>query len=145
MLLNFEDKVLAVFRQYIQHAHTDNEAGGLILGEVRGAHLNIVEATVPTAHDKRQRYFFERLPQGHAAIAQQIWRSSCGTVRYLGEWHTHPQDVPLPSGTDRSEWARMSYERKDKRPFLAVVVGWTDLYVELVPPRGVGRILRPCA
>lgn len=144
VLVNFEDKVLAIFMQHIQQGHADNEAGGLLLGEVRGEHLNIVDATSPTAYDKRMRYFFERLPLVHADVAQQMWRGSRGTVRYLGEWHTHPEDVPAPSGTDRSEWGRMSSERKDKRPFLAVIVGRADLYVELVPPQGVGRILRPC-
>lgn len=144
-LLNFEDGVLAVFLQHIQQGLAENEAGGLLLGEVRGQHLSVVEATAPTAHDRRMRYFFERLPLGHATVAQQRWNKSRGTVRYLGEWHTHPQDVPTPSGTDRSEWRRMASERKDKRPFLAVIVGRTDLYIELVPARGEGRILRPCA
>jgi integrative and conjugative element protein (TIGR02256 family) len=144
LLLNFEDKVLAVFQEYIQQGHADNEAGGLLLGEVRGEHLNILEATIPTAHDKRMRYFFERLPLGHASVAQQLWTKSRGTVRYLGEWHTHPQDVPIPSGTDRSEWTRMASERKDKRPFLAVIVGRTDLHVELVRTRGPGRVFVPC-
>jgi integrative and conjugative element protein (TIGR02256 family) len=144
VLVNFQDKVLAVFKRHIQQGRTDNEAGGVLLGEVRGDHLNIIEATIPTDHDKRMRFFFERHPQGHADVAQQMWYSSRGTVRYLGEWHTHPQDVPSPSGIDRSEWGRLSFQRKDKRPFLAVIVGRTDLHVELVPQRGMGRICRPC-
>lgn len=144
LLLNFEDKVLEVFKDHIQHGHAANEAGGLLLGEVRGQHLNVTAATVPTAHDKRMRYFFERAPVGHSSVAQTLWNNSGGTVRYLGEWHTHPQDVPSPSGTDRSEWRRMASERRDRRPFLAVIVGRNELYVELVPARGNGRVLRPC-
>lgn len=145
ILVNFDDKVLDVFRQHIQQLATDAEAGGLLLGEVRGGNLNLVDATCPTADDLRTRYSFERLPHGHAVFAQKMWGESQGTVRYLGEWHSHPQDYPIPSGIDRSEWKRLASERKDKRPFLAVIVGRASLYVELVPSKGFGRILHPCA
>lgn len=145
ILLNFDDKVLDVFRQHIQRLSSDAEAGGLLLGEVRGGHLNLVDATFPTAGDLRSRYSFERLPQGHAEVAQKMWSDSRGTVRYLGEWHSHPQDLPIPSGIDRSEWKRLASDRKDKRPFLAVIVGRAGLHVELVSSKGDGRVLHPCA
>lgn len=144
ILVNFDEKVLNVFRQHIQHLGSDAEAGGLLLGEVRGGHLNLVDATYPTAADLRSRYSFERLPQGHAEVAQKTWSDSRGTVRYLGEWHSHPEDHPIPSGIDRSEWKRLAFERKDKRPFLAVIVGRADLRVELVPSKGDGLILHAC-
>lgn len=145
ILVNFDDKVLDVFRQHIQHLSSDAEAGGLLLGEVRGGHLSLVDATFPTAGDLRSRYSFERLPQGHAEVALKMWSESLGTVRYLGEWHSHPQDLPIPSGIDRSEWKRLASERKDKRPFLAVIVGKAGLHVELVSSKDGGRVLHPCA
>ena len=145
ILVNFDDKVLDVFRQHIQRLSSDAEAGGLLLGEVRGGHLNLVDATFPTAGDLRSRYSFERRPQGHAEVAQKMWSDSRGTVRYLGEWHSHPQDFPIPSGIDRSEWKRLASERKDKRPFLAVIVGNAGLHVELVSWKGDGLGLHPCA
>lgn len=59
-LVNFDDKVLNVFREHIQHLGSDAEAGGLLLGEVRGRHLNLIGATFPTVNDLRSRYSFER-------------------------------------------------------------------------------------
>lgn len=144
ILVNFDDKVLDVFRQHIQLQGSDAEAGGLLLGEVRGGHLNLVAATFPTAADLRSRYSFERLPQGHAEVAQKMWSDSRGMVRYLGEWHSHHQGLPIPSGIDRSEWKRLASERKDERPYLAVIVGRAGLHVELVSSKGDGRILHPC-
>lgn len=144
ILVNFDEKVLNVFRQHIQRQSSDAEAGGLLLGEVRGRHLNLVDATFPTFDDLRSRYSFERLPQGHAEVAQKMWSDSRGTVRYLGEWHSHPQDCPIPSGIDRSEWKRLATERKDKRPVLAVIVGRSGLHVELVSLTGCGIVLSPC-
>jgi len=140
-LLHFSTGTLETFRQHVQSSDVDGEAGGLLLGSVHGAHLFIEQATVPTAWDKRFRHLFERMPFGHEAIALSRWTASQGTVRYLGEWHTHPEDHPHPSGLDRSEWNRLSAQRRDKRPMLAVIVGRKSLHVELVPSSGCGAVL----
>lgn len=142
-LLHFSDSSLKVFSQYVQRREVDCEAGGLLLGSVHGAHMLIEQATVPTAWDKRFRYLFERMPFGHEAIALARWTASQGTVRYLGEWHTHPEDYPHPSGLDRSEWNRLAAKRRDRRPMLAVIVGRKSLYVEWVPSSGHGSVLIP--
>lgn len=142
-LLHFSTGTLETFRQHVQSSDADREAGGLLLGSVHGAHLRIEQATVPTAWDKRFRYLFERMPFGHEAIALSRWTASQGTIRYLGEWHTHPEDIPNPSGLDRSEWNRLSAKRRDKRPMLAVIVGRKALYVELVPRSGCGWVFIP--
>lgn len=141
ILVSLPDPVRAVFESHIQFLHSDCEAGGLLLGTVHGSNIAVVEATIPTIWDKRLRNLFERMPFGHSSIAQKRWHSSGGTVRYVGEWHTHPQDFPQPSELDRTEWAKLSRARKDGRPMLAVIVGRKDLYVELVPCGGIGSIL----
>lgn len=142
-LLNFSESTLETFCQHVQASDNDCEAGGLLLGSVHGAHMLIKQATVPTIWDKRFRYLFERMPFGHDAIALSQWTMSKGTIRYLGEWHTHPEDHPHPSGLDRSEWSRLSAKRLDKRPILAVIVGRKSLYVELVPSSEPGFMLSP--
>lgn len=142
-LLHFSAGTLQTFSQHIQGNDADCEAGGLLLGSVHGGHLLIEQATVPTAWDKRFRYLFERMPFGHEAIALSRWTATQGIVRYLGEWHTHPEDHPHPSGLDRSEWNRLSAQRRDTRPMLAVIVGRKDLYVELVPSSGHGSVFTP--
>lgn len=142
-LLNFSKSTLETFYHYVQASDSDREAGGLLLGSVHGTHMLIEQATVPTAWDKRFRYLFERMPFGHEAIALSRWIASQGIVRYLGEWHTHPEDYPHPSGLDRSEWNCLSARRWDKRSMLAVIVGRKALYVELVPSSGCGLVLTP--
>lgn len=142
-LLHFSPSTLETFSQHVQTSDADCEAGGLLLGSVHGTHMLIEQATVSTACDKRFRYLFERMQFGHEAIALARWTASQGTIRYLGEWHTHPEDHPLPSGLDQSEWLRLSMKRLDKRPLLAVIVGRKSLYVELVPSSGFGRTFLP--
>jgi len=139
-LLHFSESTLETFRQHVQANDTDCEAGGILLGSVHGAHIHIQQATVPTVWDKRFRYLFERMPLVHESIALTHWMASQGTVRYLGEWHTHPEDQPHPSGLDRSEWNRLSAKRQDERALLAVIVGRKTLYAELVPRSGQGFV-----
>lgn len=143
ILLHFSQKTLNSFHLYAQKDENDSEAGGLLLGSVHGANLLINNVTEPTVWDKRTRYLFERMPLVHDAIALSLWTKSRGITRYLGEWHTHPEDHPKPSFLDRSEWNKLSCCRKDKRPFLAVIVGRKSLYVELVYRSGQGIILNP--
>lgn len=142
-LLHFSKSTLNTFYEYAQVNDTDFEAGGLLLGSIHGDHMLIEQATVPTAWDKRFRHLFERMPFGHDAIAFARWTASKGIIRYLGEWHTHPEDNPDPSGLDRSEWDRLTAKRRDNRPTLAVIVGRNTLYVELVQRLGEGSIFSP--
>lgn len=58
-------------------------------------------------------------------------------VRYIGEWHTHPQEVPSPSHIDLDEWETLATSRADRRPLFAVVVGRQNLHVELMHADGM--------
>jgi integrative and conjugative element protein (TIGR02256 family) len=131
-LLHFSAPVIEVFEQHIQRAISDFEAGGILLGTIHGSNIMVTEATTPTVWDKRFKFLFERMPITHRSIAQLRWRKSDATIRYIGEWHTHPEDYPTPSGLDCDEWRKLSILRKDRRPLLAVIVGRKNLHVELV-------------
>ena len=115
VLLSLAEPVIAIFERHIQAQPSDCEAGGLLLGTVHGSNIAVAEATVPTTWDKRLPSLFERMLFGHSSIARARWTASGGTVRYVGEWHTHPQDYPRPSGLDRSEWNKLSRKRADGR------------------------------
>lgn len=145
VLISLAESVIEVFERHIQARPSDCEAGGLLLGSVHGSNILVTEATIPTVWDTRLRHLFERMPFGHSSIARTRWHASGGTVRYVGEWHTHPQDFPRPSGLDRTEWNKLSLARTDGRPMLAVIVGRKALYVELVPHIGMGKVLSPMA
>lgn len=57
--------------------------------------------------DARTRFSFDRLDESHAHIATRYWALTSGHCDYLGEWHTHPERHPEPSGVDRSEWRKI--------------------------------------
>lgn len=142
-LIYIHPEVLNVFQSHVQASPSDLEGGGLLLGYVRGSHLEIIEATVPTKFDRRFRMFFERMKDLHEHIAQKRWAESNGLVRYIGEWHTHPQDYPSPSETDLAEWRKLAIKRKDKRAVLGLIVGRQSLYLEIMPSNGMGTEFFP--
>ncbi len=124
--------VLTVFWKHRQRFFWQPESGGILLGRRRGKHLEVLLATEPSAHDKCSTYAFLREAKGHAELARQAWLRGERQIDYLGEWHTHPQTVPLPSGIDRAEWCKLVLQRFQNATLLAVIVGTKELRVELV-------------
>lgn len=121
-----------VFMRHRQRFPWQTEAGGILLGKRRGNHLEVLFATEPMPTDRRRPFFFEREAQGHATAAMEAWAASGGTVDYLGEWHTHPQQVPVPSDLDRTEWRKLQMGRAKYSPLAVVIVGTTCLHAELL-------------
>lgn len=134
--LLLKPEVLRVFEKYAQLDAAMPESGGILLGYVKGEHLEVIEATEPTLSDKRTMFFFLRRPHGHQDIARCRWEESEGLIRYLGEWHTHPENVPTPSCLDRREWRSAAKKRADGRTQVGLIVGRDALHIELTSSWG---------
>jgi integrative and conjugative element protein (TIGR02256 family) len=122
-LILIEDSVLSVIGKYLQDNPNKTEAGGILIGYRRGAHLHVIEATTPLPLDRRSWCQFHRLDPGHQKIALTRWEESGHELDYLGEWHTHPEHYPTPSGIDKTEWAKL-YRGSDQ-PLVFLIVGIT--------------------
>jgi integrative and conjugative element protein (TIGR02256 family) len=109
--------------QYRQNNEVIPEAGGILLGYRREAHLHITMATHPQPSDKRRRYWFSRSPSYHQQVAIRQWQASGMTMDYLGEWHTHPETIPSPSSLDLLEWGKICRKRPSAMVF--AIVGWS--------------------
>ena len=101
---NFElrSAVADTFDRYIQ-LPGENEAGGILLGEIYPDQnlIRVVEATVPTRADRATATTWHRDTDSANKHIHRAWRDSDGRVQYIGEWHTHAQRHPRPSGRDR--------------------------------------------
>lgn len=115
-----EQDVMAALHRFRQLSADDSEAGGILIGYRRQQHLHVVEFTAPAAGDHRTRCEFDRRDPFHARWAYQRWKRSCRRLDCVGEWHTHPEAVPSPSGLDRSEWQRVLSSIGQMRVFLIV-------------------------
>lgn len=107
-----EATVVMTINRYRQNAPRKTEAGGILLGQRRGKHVHVIEATKPAHTDRRTRMRFDRLPATHQEVAMARWHESGGTIDYVGEWHTHPEDRPSPSHIDREAWLAICQARE---------------------------------
>ncbi|WP_366139479.1 Mov34/MPN/PAD-1 family protein [uncultured Endozoicomonas sp.] len=119
--------VLAFFQSHCQVEGP--ESGGLMLGYWRDPHLEIIKCTAPMPEDKQSRFSFLRKDRHHMMLAQALHNSSQQKICYLGEWHTHPEEIPSPSLTDCREWKVI--QSKYNRPLSFVIVGRGRLYVQV--------------
>lgn len=97
----FSENVLNVFKFYIQDDKTKHESGGILLGQVAGNNVYVLKASIPNNFDKSSRYSFERNKDIAQITVNYEFANTNGKTIYLGEWHTHPEDIPTPSGQDR--------------------------------------------
>ena len=68
----------------------------------------------------------------HQKAIDKAFKKSSGEMGYIGTWHTHPQNSPIPSGIDINDWANC-IERNLDRLLLFVIVGRkkTTIYIYL--------------
>ena len=109
-----------VFHRYVQRRPGDTEAGGIMLGRLilNSDDIVIDEATEPQVEDRRSRFFFWRSNKPAQRRVQQAWSESEGTQVYLGEWHTHPEDIPSPSAVDIDNWKTILRKSRYEQGFL---------------------------
>jgi len=93
---------------FSRHPENRTEAGGILVGSYRGPHIEVTECSAPLPRDQRSRTLFERRDPGHHELAMRRWRDSERTSTFVGEWHTHPESLPTPSGIDINTWRQVA-------------------------------------
>lgn len=119
--LILEQNVLDHFAKWRQLDPRMPEAGGQLFGAIEGQCIKVKLATGPRRSDRRGRFFFiaDRL-----AERREICKLHKSGLHYFGDWHTHPQSIPTPSGTDLSSMADLFARSKHElNAFLMVIVG----------------------
>ncbi|MFG1735157.1 Mov34/MPN/PAD-1 family protein [Paenibacillus sp. 843] len=129
--MTFTPEVVKIFLSYRQVKKEQPESGGILLGRIYGdGRIVIDQITTPSNEDRSGRHFFDRNVERAQRIVKEAWKQSCGEVRYLGEWHTHPEANPIPSLTDRKLIIGMMEDSILDHKFLfMVIIGLRDNYV----------------
>ena len=119
-------------KQFIQNSVNALEAGGLLLGRriIDSPDIVIDLITTPSRFDIRKRRYFYRDSRIHQSIIEMMFKKSSGTCILLGEWHTHPENYPTPSGYDISEWKRQLKDTKiEDEHLLFLIVGTSEITI----------------
>src|SRR6476620_7661078 len=73
------------------------EAGGQLFGHLEGTRIQIAEATGPRKMDQRTRRSYT--PDRRAEQREIDERFERG-LHFIGDWHSHPEEMPIPSERD---------------------------------------------
>ncbi len=90
-------EVASHVERHVQRSSRASEAGGQLFGLVEPDCVRVIQATGPYRNDERTRFGYRSCPE--AAQRSIVIQAKAGLL-YLGEWHTHAEDVPSPSADD---------------------------------------------
>lgn len=111
----------------LRSAHLPNETGGVLLGffDLRRGWLIIVDALPAPPDSRASRTGFERGVDGTMASVTEAGRRTADNVRYIGEWHSHPQGhSAAPSADDYLQGSELALGMADEGlPVIQLIVG----------------------
>jgi len=130
-ILYIRPEALEKMNNYRQISWSDPEAGGILIGRVLVEDGNYIidDVSEPMPTDKRSRARFSRKPEGHQEYYNDVWERENGRCFYLGEWHTHPERVPVPSSIDRKDWNRLLNIGYETGCLFFIILGIEELKV----------------
>lgn len=129
----FSKKVTATLNSYKQLRNEQHESGGILLGKIYKDVIVVDEISVPSDEDKSGRFHFERNVEKAQQIIKNAWNQSNGERIYLGEWHTHPENMPTPSSDDKKLIKNMLKDSIMEIDFLLmVIIGLKSNYVAML-------------
>jgi [CysO sulfur-carrier protein]-S-L-cysteine hydrolase len=102
----------------------NREIGGLLMGEhVRDGVFRIADVTIQRSGGDHA--CFIRQPEDHQKALKKFFARTGNDFtkfNYLGEWHSHPSFVPLPSTTDMSTMQSMVSDPSIGVNFLVLLI-----------------------
>jgi integrative and conjugative element protein (TIGR02256 family) len=119
------NSVVAHLRRHRQRWWYQKEAGGQLFARLEGDRIQVVDATGPRRTDRRTRTGYH--PDRRAEQDEIAERHPKG-LHFVGDWHTHPDTKPQPSGRDLASMAEcFAKSAHGLNGFLLLIVGTVDL------------------
>ena len=135
-------EVLAHFERHRQSRRNSPEAGGQLIASFEDTRIVVRKATGPYPSDYQSRYLFKP-DRAREQKDINVWFKR--GLHFIGNWHTHPEEIPYPSRLDVANTRRRFLESKHElMAFTLVIVGLrpfpNGLWASLVNKRGHRQI-----
>ena len=126
---NGADQEIIILPEVLKHLDQNRqtkpfapEVGGQLFAKIEMNRISVCLATGPSRTDRRGRYWFVPDQVRQNAEIQRLFKRK---LHFVGDWHTHPQPVPLPSRTDLDSM-RDCFKKSDHQliSFVMLIVGW---------------------
>ena len=110
---------------YRQVANNAPEAGGILIGyeNANTGNFTVSGATAPQVSDIRSRIALF-LGKQH----QDLLKKLNPPYGYIGTWHTHPSNIPVPSSVDLRDWKKCIRQNRNSTSALVFVIAGTGSY-----------------
>jgi [CysO sulfur-carrier protein]-S-L-cysteine hydrolase len=94
------DEILLTKLNEVSLVHFPNEFGGLLIGNYSLDRKEVfIKDTVLPKEYSSSKYSFYRGIKGLKTQLQRLYKKD-PCQYYIGEWHSHPDNLAIPSGTD---------------------------------------------
>lgn len=113
------------------------ETGGILLGKFNRESKSI---EISEIYELKINFFSKVLYKRCAKKAQKIidkrWKETQGTINYIGEWHTHPNMLALPSKVDINSLKEINEKVKKILPCTILMIAGKDEKISLIVQNG---------
>jgi integrative and conjugative element protein (TIGR02256 family) len=108
----------------VARKHYPNEVGSPLFGSYSDdGHEARISGIGPLSPDSRgTRFSFSRGVRGLRKFFTHLFNSSQGRIHYVGEWHSHPNGAPTPSGTDHDNMMAIARDQKAECPECILII-----------------------
>ena len=130
------DTVIKHLWKHRQRSLLSRERGGQLFAEFGDDSITVRRASGPRSADKKRgRWHFRPNKETERS---EIERQFARGLHFIGDWHTHPQNVPKPSPRDLLSMSdSFLRSRHDLDAFMLIIVGrsafpeglWVGLHV----------------
>lgn len=118
----------AVISHLLKHRQTRwwyREAGGLLFARITGKTIRLEEATGPRKSDVRTPYSYWPNRKAEQTEIEDHFKRG---LHYVGDWHSHPENFPEPSGRDvRTMTSRVRRSEHQLNGILFAIIGQAPL------------------
>ncbi|WP_264524037.1 Mov34/MPN/PAD-1 family protein [Flavobacterium sp. N502536] len=139
LFVKISRNVLEDLKKFIQDDLQKPESGGILIGfYIEDNTYSITDVSFPSSYDKSSRYNFTRSIKNAQNVLNQFFKESNGKKIYLGEWHTHPEDFPIPSSLDeKSILQQMTGNILNSQIIFMMIIGRKGIYISSVDENGI--------
>ncbi|MER2002588.1 MAG: Mov34/MPN/PAD-1 family protein [Carnobacterium inhibens] len=104
------------------------EIGGILFGKIsRNRKTIFIEKAEPIKGKKLFSLAYIRNGKRAQKVIDSLWKETQGELNYLGEWHTHPNILPIPSQRDKHTILELTSEKKSNYfPYTILIIMGKD-------------------
>ena len=110
--VHYKKQAMEIFQSEIEKFE-GLESGGVLIGHLEDDVLVIDKASNGGPNAVHEEFYFRADPNYVDMFIDMEIANSDGELRYIGEWHTHPQIDPTPSDLDLQSLYDISESSRD--------------------------------